>query len=229
MINLRCSVGVGMLRQNAPASSVRYPVSVRSAELYQCLRDVLSVVGHEDLAAGLEELIDSLPGIAEETRTGAGGFKDTGRWREPIARHAVTIDVKGDAPRAEEGVVLARAHVTNGAHIGRHWLVLPTRATEQESALGQQRRRTQEELFHARFAVWKSVAKKAKVTCKIGLPCDGVMHIRIKRVVNRQAEARADALIAGHDGIATAVGEHGVIAGNGMAKMVIGLCRYRLE
>src|ERR1044072_7696181 len=101
------------MRQNTPASGIRYPSSVRSIERGQCICDAQSVIGHEDLAAGLEELVDSWPAIADKTGTSAGGLKDTGWRREPIAGHAVTIDVEGETPRAEEGVVLARAHMTN--------------------------------------------------------------------------------------------------------------------
>ena len=65
--------------------------------------------------------------------------------------------------RAVEGVVVGGVDVAEVAHVGRHRLVVPAAAAEQEAPLRQQRRRAQEELLDPRLAVRQPVAEEAEV------------------------------------------------------------------
>ena len=58
------------------------------------LGDLVRRRGDQDLAAGLEELLDAVPGVGDQAGAGAGGLEDPGRPARSRRRHAVAVDVE---------------------------------------------------------------------------------------------------------------------------------------
>jgi hypothetical protein len=76
-------------------------------------------------------------------------------------------------------------------HVGRHGLVVPAAAAEQEAPLGQERGRAQEELLDARFAVGQPVAEKAQVAGEARIGLDGMVGARDRARCRSGTQSRA--------------------------------------
>src|SRR5690606_14511775 len=77
----------------------------------QLVDDLVARVGEQDLDARLEEVLDTLPRVADDARTRAGRLEHPGRRRITVADHAAAVDVEGRQRGAVERVVIAGEHV----------------------------------------------------------------------------------------------------------------------
>src|SRR5690242_7523581 len=109
------------------------------------------------------------------------------------------------------------AHVL---HIHRHRLVSPAAAAEYEPMIWQSFRDFEKELFNARFAIWQTIREECEITDKPFISSNGMMRVRIERVVDRHAHLRAERLVTAHNRFAAAVGQDQIVTGNQIRKRI---------
>ena len=159
------AVVVGVLGEDPRRRRLRRWRRARSGvSAARCAGDLVAVAGDEDLAAGLEEQLDALPGVGDQAGAGAGGLEDAGGRREAVAGHALAADVQHGPRRAVEGVVVARVDVADvvarSAGIGLSPQPLPP---SRNASSRQRGGGAEEELLDPRLAVRQAVAEEAEV------------------------------------------------------------------
>jgi hypothetical protein len=139
---------------------------------------------------------------------------------EAALRVAVAAHVEHRQRARVEGVVIHRVHVSDVADVGGHRFVVPAVAAEQEATVGHGAGGLEEELVDARLAVGDAVREEREIGDEAGLGRGLEVGVGIERVVDGDAEAGAERLVAAHHRIAAAVGEHHVVAGDEGAERI---------
>src|SRR5207237_8204366 len=101
------AVRIGVLVQNTTIASLADFVGAFGTEATELFDNFMAILRDEHFLPGFEEQLDSGPGIGQQTRGRARGFKYTGRGRETVARHAAAIDVEHGDRRGIKRIMLA--------------------------------------------------------------------------------------------------------------------------
>src|SRR5690606_20057960 len=73
-----------------------------AGETAKDLRHLPAVAGDEDFPSRLQELVDPVPGVADDAGPCPRRLEDAGRRREAVAGHALPVDVEDGERRAVE-------------------------------------------------------------------------------------------------------------------------------
>ena len=121
------------------------------------------------------------------------------------------------------------ADVADALHVGWKFFGFPSRSPQQKPLVWQPPRGIEEESVDPGFTVRQAVAEKSQLGFESRDRLDRKMMVRIERVVNRHAIARANGAVSLHDGSATAIGKNNVVARNSLAQMMGGVRSYFVQ
>ena len=228
-VGLRGALSVGVVAQAAGVEGVPDAAAGGGVVVEQCLGDVFGVAHDEDFAAGFEAVGDARPVVAEQAGAGAGDLEDARGGREAEVGHGRAVDVQHHAGGAVDSVVPVGGDMADVADVGGHALVAPAFAAEQEALVGGEFGRAQEELLDAGLAVGQAIAEEGHVAGQLGVGLDGVVGFGVEPVVHRVVGACAEAEEAVARLGATAVGQHGVVGGAGLAQGVVGIGAHAVD
>src|SRR5215217_8563856 len=113
--------------------------------------------------------------------------------------------------------------MTDVTDVGREPLVPPTAAPQEKGLIRESRGCRQKELFDSSLPVGQTISQKGQISGKSRIGRNWVVGRGIERIVNRNAFPRAERVIGPNDGIAAAVGEHQIVAGNKGTKGIQGI------
>jgi hypothetical protein len=125
--------------------------------------------------------------------------------------------------------VVARIDVAEPADVGRHRLVVPAIAAEQEFLQRQTPRGVDEEFLDPRLAVGKPVAEKCEVAGEALVVRNPVVGLRVHCIVDRHAQARAEAPVGGDHSVAAPIGQDGVVARHVAPERIVDVGGHRVE
>src|SRR3712207_7044767 len=80
-----------------PPRSTLFPYTT----LFRSIGDVAAVAGDKHLLVGLEEELDSFPGVGDQAGGGAGGLEHPRRRREADFGHRIAGDVRSEEHTSE--------------------------------------------------------------------------------------------------------------------------------
>ena len=110
--------------------------------------------------------------------------------------------------------------------VGRHRLVAPAAAAQQETAFRQAGRGIEEELFDPCLAVGQPIGHEAEISFEARVRGDRVVGFRVQRIVDRNAVAGADSLVGVDHRLAAAIGEDIIEAGDQRAQGIAGIVAH---
>src|SRR5690606_19711967 len=113
--DLRTSELVRVLCQNALASSAADVAADFGGQRSKSGTDILAIARDQNSCTGREKLLDSFPGIGDQTGACSGRLEYPCCWRVADGCHAVARDIQDSKRRRIEGVVLVAVDVADVA------------------------------------------------------------------------------------------------------------------
>jgi hypothetical protein len=209
------------------AAAARLPDGARplGGERGDVLGNLLAVAGDQHLGVGLQEQLDPSqasvirqPPAPAASNTRVAGLK-------PMAAMLSRATFSTGERAGVEGVVVAGADVADRADVGRHRLVVPAVAADEERPLGRRDGGVQEELLHPGLAVGQAVGEEAQVRGEARLGRHGMVRRGVERVVDRVRHPAPGGRVGRDHRRAAAVGHDHVEQRQGGANRVVaGAC-----
>src|SRR3954453_9856661 len=125
-MHLQRPLRVGVMSENAPAGAARNFPRARRGQSIEMHCNLLPVCRDQHFTIRLEKKIDALPAVGDQACASPYSLKHPSGWREPVAGHALAVDVQGREAGAEERVVIVSADVANALDIDGNLLGFPS-------------------------------------------------------------------------------------------------------
>ncbi len=187
------------------------------------LADLGTVIGHQYLLSGCEELLDAGPGVGDEAGTRPSRLEYPRRRRIAESRHACAADIEHAQRSGVECIVFAGIDMPEHAHVRQVGACLPAVAAEQKAALRTSGSRAKEKFLHPRLAIRQPVAHESEVGREMRVRRHRVVGRTIQPVVDGHATTRAQPGISRHHRGTAAVGENQIVLGNERTKGIVGI------
>src|SRR5436309_11528280 len=104
-------MGIRVLRGNAPAGSLANRSGLLRRRMHQVNDHFLTGSSNQNLLAGIQKMIDTRPGIADDASARPCSFEDSCRRREAISSHAFPRNVQHGPWRTVERIMIAGVDV----------------------------------------------------------------------------------------------------------------------